>query len=239
MNQTNRVLIVVTNGKQLDDGPLAGVWWSEVAEPIEEFAARGYEVTIASPKGGEALVDPASMKEAGEGAEHSYKKWLSDTMPLSKAKTQDYEAIFLAGGHGAMFDLPHDVHLQNLLTDFVTAGKPIGAVCHGVAGLVGAKLDTSNRLVENKRLTGFTNAEEAGTPLQGRLPFLLETRLRELEAKFVAGPDFAEHVEVDGGLVTGQNPASSRAAARAVAELIVADKPLEHRQGRVPGGVAR
>ncbi|CAI6030248.1 type 1 glutamine amidotransferase domain-containing protein [Cohnella sp. JJ-181] len=239
MQKTNQVLIVVTNGKQLDGGVLAGVWWSEVAEPIEAFAARGYEVTIASPKGGEALVDPASMKDAGESAEHSYRKWLSDTMPLRKAKTQDYQAIFLAGGHGAMFDFPQDVHLQNLLTDFVTAGKPIGAVCHGVAGLVGAKLDTSNPLVENKTLTGFTNAEEAQTPLQGRLPFLLETKLKELEAKFVAGPDYAEHVEVDGGLVTGQNPASSRAAAIAVADLIAAGKPLEHRQGRVPGGVGQ
>jgi len=239
MQKTNKVLIVVTNGKQLDGGPIAGVWWSEVAEPIEEFAARGFEVTIASPKGGEALVDPASMKDAGEHAEHRYQKWLSDTMPLRQAKTQDFAAIFLAGGHGAMFDLPHDVHLQNLLTDFVTAGKPIGAVCHGVAGLVGAKLDTSNPLVENKRLTGFTNAEEAKTALEGRLPFLLETKLRELEANFVAAPDYTEHIEVDGGLVTGQNPASSRAAARAVADLIAADKPLEHRQGRVPGGVGQ
>lgn len=237
MEKTNKVLIVVTNGRQLEDGPLAGVWWSEVAEPIEEFKAQGLEVTIASPKGGEALVDPASLKDAGEHAEHHYKKWLSSTTELKKAKTQDYDAIFLAGGHGAMFDFPHDVHLQNLLTDFVTAGKPIGAVCHGVAGLVGAKLDTSNPLVENKRLTGFTNAEEASSPLQSKLPFLLETKLKQLEAHFDAGPDFAEHVVVDGGLVTGQNPASSRAAARAVAELIGVQKPLEHRQGRVPGGV--
>lgn len=238
MEKTNKVLVVVTNGRTLDGGKIAGAWWSEIAEPIEQFKAQGLEVTIASPKGGEVLVDPASLKDAGERAEHQYTKWLSETLELKKAKTQDFDAIFIAGGHGAMFDLPKDVHLQNLLTDFVTAGKPIGAVCHGVAGLIGAKLDTSNRLVEDKRLTGFTNAEEASSPLQDQLPFLLETRLRELEAHFEAGPDFAEHVVVDGGLVTGQNSASAAAAARAVSALIGAGKPLEHRQGRVPGGVS-
>jgi putative intracellular protease/amidase len=118
-----------------------------------------------------------------------------------------------------MFDLPNNLHLQNLLTDFSKANKPIGAVCHGPAGLSGARLDTGNPLIEGRRVTAFTDAEESETKLESLMPFLLETKMRELQAEFIARPNGQDHVEVDGNLVTGQNPQSSKSVAIALVSL--------------------
>ncbi|MBB6672764.1 type 1 glutamine amidotransferase domain-containing protein [Cohnella nanjingensis] len=215
-----KVLAVVSNGHRMDNGQMAGVWFSELAEPLTAFVAQGLEVTVASPRGGACHIDPASLKGGDPECAEETKNLLRHTLALSQAKASDYDGIFLCGGHGAMFDFPQDVQLQNLLTDFSTSAKPIGAVCHGVAGLVGAKLDKGNWLVEGRTVTGFTNAEEAETGKADEMPFLLETKLRELEAHFMTKPNGEDHVEVDGGLVTGQNPQSAASTAREFAKLV-------------------
>lgn len=215
-----KVLVVVSNGHRMDNGRVAGVWFSELEEPLSEFISQGLEVTVASPRGGACHIDPASLTEERQVHSDETRQLLAHTLALPQSKAQDYDGIFLCGGHGAMFDFPQNVHLQNLLTDFTTSAKPIGAVCHGVAGLVGAKLDKGNWLVEGRTVTGFTNAEEAEVGLVDEMPFLLETKLRELEARFVAKPNGQEHIEVDGGLVTGQNAQSAKAAAGAFAKLV-------------------
>lgn len=215
-----KILIVVTNGHIMDNGKLGGIWLSEFVEPYELFERDGYEITVASPKGGTSLIDPNSTKE--EIPEHwkNYQQLLLRTTPLSDITALDYAGIFLPGGHGAMFDLPNHLHLCNLLTDFSKSNKPIGAVCHGPAGLVGAQLDTGKPLVEGKRVTGFTNAEEMETQLDSLMPFLLESKLRELQSEFIIQPNWQDHVEVDGNLVTGQNPQSSKSTASAFINLI-------------------
>ncbi|MFC4775221.1 type 1 glutamine amidotransferase domain-containing protein [Paenibacillus sp. GCM10023252] len=216
----HKILIVVTNGKQLQDGKVAGLWLSEFAEPYVEFEKQGYDVTIASPLGGPSPIDPNSIQEGIPAEWNDLAPLLDVTVPLSAVTAKEYSGIFLPGGHGAMFDLPGDTHLQNLLTDFTKAGKPVAAVCHGPAGLVGAQLDVGNPLVEGKRLTGFTNEEEQEVGMTEAMPFLLEDKLRSLEAEFVKKPNWEPHVVVDGNLITGQNPQSSVEAARAFVTLI-------------------
>ncbi|MDF2669946.1 MAG: putative peptidase family protein [Paenibacillus sp.] len=210
---TKQILIVVTNGHVMDNGKLAGIWLSEFVEPYEIFAQEGYTMTVASPKGGASRIDPGSIVDGVPEGWNEFVQLLDQTQLLSDIMAQDYAGIFLPGGHGAMFDLPGSLHLQNLLTDFSKANKPIGAVCHGPAGLVGAQLDTGNPIVEGKRVTGFTNEEELETQLDSEMPFLLESKLRELQAEFVARPNWQEHVEIDGNLITGQNPQSSKSTA--------------------------
>jgi putative intracellular protease/amidase len=214
-----KLLIVVTNGHVMDNGKLAGIWLSEFVEPYEVFIEAGYEITVASPEGGVSQVDPISLADGIPESWNEYKHLLNDTKPLSDITAVDYAGIFLPGGHGAMFDLPNNLHLQNLLTDFSKANKPIGAVCHGPAGLIGARLDTGNPLIEGKRVTAFTDAEESETKLESFMPFLLETKMRELQAEFIASPNGQDHVEVDGNLVTGQNPQSSKSVAVALVSL--------------------
>ncbi len=214
-----KLLIVVTNGHVMDNGKLAGIWLSEFVEPYEVFIEAGYEITVASPEGGVSQVDPISLADGIPESWNEYKHLLNETKPLSDITAVDYAGIFLPGGHGAMFDLPNNLHLQNLLTDFSKANKPIGAVCHGPAGLIGARLDTGNPLIEGKRVTAFTDAEESETKLESFMPFLLETKMRELQAEFIASPNGQDHVEVDGNLVTGQNPQSSKSVAVALVSL--------------------
>lgn len=119
-----------------------------------------------------------------------------------------------------MFDLPNNKKLQELLRDFFEEGKIVAAVCHGPAGLVGATLSNGQPLVAGKRVNAFTDREEADTGLRDQLPFLLESKIRELGAIFVAAPNWSTHFEVDGNLITGQNPQSTLAVTKAVIEKL-------------------
>ncbi|WP_134686523.1 type 1 glutamine amidotransferase domain-containing protein [Brevibacillus migulae] len=215
-----KVLIVVTNHTELHAGKTTGIWLSEFAEAYTAFTKKGYEVTVASPLGGEGPVDPGSVDENTPQDILEAKKHLENTVKLEDVSAQDFHAIFLPGGHGTMFDLPKDRKLQELLRDFYEGEKVVAAVCHGPAGLVGATLSNGQPLVAGKRVNAFTDSEEAATGLGPHLPFLLESKLRELGAIYVAAPDWSAHVEVDGKLVTGQNPQSTMAVTKAVIELL-------------------
>lgn len=215
-----KVLIVVTNHTELHAGKTTGVWLSEFAEAYTAFTKKGYEVTVASPLGGEGPVDPGSVDDNTPQDMLAAKKYLENTLKLEEVSAQDFHAIFLPGGHGTMFDLPNDHKLQELLRDFYEGEKVVAAVCHGPAGLVGATLSNGQPLVAGKRVNAFTNSEENATGLAPHLPFLLESKLRELGAIYVAAPDWSTHVEVDGNLVTGQNPQSTMAVTKAVIELL-------------------
>lgn len=211
------ILFVVTNHSPIAANYHSGLWFSELALPYRLFAAEGYGITIASSRGGLAPVDPRSMPRP-----ETIESWLDvlqqllATSVLAELSAADFAAIFVVGGHGAMYDLPHCVALHQLLHTFLQTGKPIAAVCHGVAGLIGAAGVDGGPLVAGRRITAFTNAEEQETRLDRVLPFLLETELRTRGAEFVAQPNWTDHVEQDGTLITGQNPQSSTSVARAV-----------------------
>lgn len=211
------VLFVVTNHSFIAANHRSGLWFEELALPYRLFAAEGYRITIASPLGGLAPVDPYSMPSP----EH-VQDWIDiieqlvDTTVLAELSADDFDAIVVPGGHGPMYDLPHCVALHQLLCTFDQAGKVIATICHGAAGLIGAAGADGRPLVTGRRITGFTDAEERTTGLEQVLPFLLETQLRERDANFVAEPNWSDHVEQDGHLITGQNPQSTTSVARAV-----------------------
>jgi len=214
---TPRILIVVTSAGLIKEGQPTGLWLEEFAVPYQLFLGSGFEVTVASPKGGTVPIDPRS-KPTVEKA----RQWqdavgaLERTRILSTVSAADFDAVYLPGGHGAMFDLADDPDLKRLLSEFDASGKLIAAVCHGPAGFVGAQGRDGRPLVAGKTMTSFTDAEERAGSLAADMPFLLETRMRELGATFVAGPNYADHVVVDGKFITGQNPASSLSIAKAV-----------------------
>lgn len=212
------ILMVVTSAARMDDGHPTGLWLEEFAVPYDAFRKTGYQVVVASPKGGAAPIDPRSADDRPEWREA--REALKQTWPLATLGAGDFAAVFLPGGHGTMFDFPQNAALAALLTDFAARGKPIAAVCHGPAGLVGAKAPDGRALVAGRRVTGFTNSEERAVKLEGAMPFLLETRLKQLGGEFEGGPDFQPHVVTDGRLVTGQNPASSAGAAQAILRLL-------------------
>jgi putative intracellular protease/amidase len=214
-----KVLIVTTSHDHFDgENPhLTGVWLEEFALPYLELLNNGMEIAIASPKGGVMPIDPRSLPTPEQE-----KVWQSaiaashHTQKLSAVTSTEFDAIFLPGGHGPMFDLPNNPDLERLLREFHTEGKIIAAVCHGPAGLVGATLADGTPLVKDRVLTAYTNSEEVAAKLDKEVPFILEQRLRELGAIFMAHENKADHIERDGNLITGQNPNSSASIAQAI-----------------------
>jgi putative intracellular protease/amidase/sugar lactone lactonase YvrE len=214
-----KVLIVTTSHDRFEGANPhpTGVWMEEFALPYLELLKNSVEMTIASPKGGAMPVDPRSLPTPEqEKAWQSAIEASKQTVQLSGVNAIEFDAIFLPGGHGPMFDLPEDSDVQRLLREFHDAGKIIAAVCHGPAGLVGATLADGTPLVKGKVLTSYTYAEEVAAKLDQEVPFILEQRLRELGAIFIAHENKADHVEHDGYLITGQNPNSSSSIARAL-----------------------
>ncbi|MDT3428913.1 putative intracellular protease/amidase [Paenibacillus forsythiae] len=215
-----KVLIVVTNHTKVHEGKSTGIWLSEFAEAYIEFTKQGYELVIASPLGGQAPVDPGSVDANTPQEILDTEKYLENTVKLDEVSAEGFDAIFLPGGHGTMYDLPDNKVLQKLLRDFYEGDKIVAAVCHGPAGLVGATLSNGQPLVAGKRVSAFTDREEAQTTLDQHLPFLLESKLRDLGSIYVAAPNWTSHYEVDGNLITGQNPQSTLAVTKAVIEQL-------------------
>ncbi|MGB3728175.1 MAG: type 1 glutamine amidotransferase domain-containing protein [Thermodesulfobacteriota bacterium] len=208
-----------------DTGKPTGLWLEEVAAPYYAFKDAGINVEIASIKGGTVPIDPRSLKEIGNNPP-SVDRFLQDKQAMSLIKntkridnidTAKHSVIFLPGGHGTMWDLPESKVLAGIVTQTLQDGRIVSAVCHGPAGLVSAKDINGNPVVKGLKVTAFTNSEEEAVGLTDDVPFLLETRLRELGAEVIIGPDFEPHAVADGNLITGQNPASSGK----VAELII------------------
>lgn len=222
-----KILMVLTSHDELGNtGEKTGFWLEEFAAPYYVFLDAGAEVTLASPSGGQPPLDPKSdAEEAQTDATRRFKsdaraqEQLAHTEVLKMMDAGDFDAVFYPGGHGPMWDLANDETSQALISAFADAGKPVGAVCHAPAALSGVKTDRGY-LVSGKRVTGFTNDEEAGVELTDIVPFLLEDRLKQRGAQFRRGDSWAPYIEVDGKLVTGQNPASSAPAAEALIQLL-------------------
>lgn len=221
MTPIQHILIIVTSFSEISPSEPTGLWLEEFAVPYVIFTEQGYQVTVASIKGGKAPIDPRS-----EPTSEQQKDWqdaikaLDNTLPLTSVNPSDFSAVLMPGGHGTMYDFPKSNDLQQVLSDFANQDKVIASMCHGPASLVNIKMADGTPYVSGKTLTSFTNEEEAEAGYTETVPFLLESRLKELGAKFVAHPKWSNHVEVDGKLVTGQNPQSSEQVARSVIKLL-------------------
>ncbi|MEM8822946.1 MAG: type 1 glutamine amidotransferase domain-containing protein [Pseudomonadota bacterium] len=223
-----RILMVLTSHDDLGGtGQKTGFWLEEFASPYYVFRDAGADVTLASVKGGHPPIDPKSALPEWQtdetrrfDADAEGKAALATTDPISQVAADGFDALFFPGGHGPMWDYPGNQTLAHLIEAFDRAGKPIGAVCHGPVALVDAKGADGRPLVAGKRMTGFTNGEEAAVDLTDVVPFLLEDRLRALGADIQNAEDFTSHVVTDGNLVTGQNPQSSAAGAEALLALL-------------------
>ena len=221
MATPKRVLIVVTSHDRVDATHPTGLWFEEFATPYKEFLDQGFEITVVSPRGGSVPIDPQSEPKAEEAEQMvQVRDVLRHTQALSEVDATGFDAIFLPGGHGAMFDFPENTTLQHVLANFANEDKVIAAVCHGPAGFVGVRLADGTPLVAGKTITAFTDDEERAVKLDTSMPFLLESRLRELGGHLVVQPNWSDHVERDGKLITGQNPQSSGSIARAVIEVL-------------------
>lgn len=224
---SNKILFVLTSHGQLGDtGNETGYFLSEVSHPYQLLVKRGFEVDFVSPGGGEPPMDPKSR----DLDDPDNQAFLEDTQAQEKLRhskrpaqvqADDYAAIYYAGGHGAMWDLPDDAALAKLAARIYEQGGVVSAVCHGPAGLLNIRLSNGLGLIEGAQVACFTDKEEQAVRLEDVVPFLLESRMKSLGAEHTkATGDFRSHVVVSERLVTGQNPASAKGVAEAVAALL-------------------
>lgn len=222
-----KILMILTSHDQLGNtGRKTGFWLEEFAAPYFVFRDAGADLTLASPKGGQPPIDPKSdLPENQTDAMTRFKqdpaaqKALSQTVKLADMKSQDFDTIFYVGGHGPMWDLVDNPVSIALIESFYNSGKPVAAVCHSPAVFHRVTYQGAP-LVKGKRVTGFTNGEEEAVQLTKVVPFLVEGELKRVGGLYEKAPDWQSFAVVDGRLITGQNPASSTAAAQALLNLL-------------------
>lgn len=221
-----KVLMIVTSHNILGiTGKATGLYLPELAHPYEVLVEAGCDITVASPKGGDAPIDPGSITSEIE----KYAPLAKNTKALYAIKPEDYDAYMVVGGHGTMWDLAFNADLNRILPAAFSQGKIVAAVCHGPVALTHLKNPDGAFMIRNKRVTGFTNEEEFAAGLTKVMPFLLEDKLIKAGATYLKKPNWAAHVVVDGNLVTGQNPASAKGVGEAMASLLcVAERYTPH-----------
>lgn len=231
-----KILMVLTSHSDLGNtGKKTGFWIEEFASPYYVLVDAGAIITIASPAGGQPPVDPSS--EAASAQTPSTQRFYLDneainkvahSFRLSNINAADYDAVFYPGGHGPLWDLANDIHSIKLIEDFYNTKKPVAFVCHAPAALVKAKAENGQPLIEEKKVTGFSNTEEEAVGLTKVVPFLLEDELIKLGAHYSRGADWSSYTQHDGFLITGQNPASSEAVATLLLKTLTGEKELHH-----------
>ena len=223
-----KILMVLTSHDRLGDtGHKTGFWLEEFAAPYYVFKDAGAQLLLASPKGGQPPLDPKSdAPDAQTAATVRFNEdaealsALANTRRLKDVLDETFDAVFYPGGHGPLWDLANDSHSIALIESFIAANKPVALVCHAPGVLRDVKAADGSPLVAGKKVTGFTNSEEAGVGLTDVVPFLVEDMLKANGGVYSKGPDWAPYVLTDGTLITGQNPASSEQGAHALLKML-------------------
>lgn len=225
-----KVLIVLTSHDKLGDtGRTTGFWLEELAAPYYRFKEAGWDITLASPKGGQPPLDPKSNEPANQTdqtrrfeTDPEATRALATTVRLDSVTADDYDTVFYPGGHGPLWDLAEDTDSARLIETTLRSGKPLALVCHAPGVLRHTINEDGTPLVQGRKVTGFTNSEEDGVALTDIVPFLVEDELKKLGGIYSTTSDWQPYVVQDGLLITGQNPASSGPAADALITLTTA-----------------
>ncbi len=220
----NKILFVVTShDTKGTTGEKTGYYLGEVSHPWEVLINAGYEIDFVSPKGGNPPVDGFDLtdpinKKFWENKHYQQK--ITNSLTPNQVNAADYAAIYYAGGHGAMWDLPQNKTIDAISANIYENNGVVAAVCHGPAGIVNIQLSNGEYLVKGKKVNGFTNEEEALVKLTNVVPFLLEDKLKSHGGIYEKSEPWQQHVTVDTRLVTGQNPQSAKAVGEAMVQLL-------------------
>jgi putative intracellular protease/amidase len=223
----NILMVLTSHGRLGETGQQTGLWLEELATPYYLYRNAGAKVALASPAGGQVPIDPNSEQpdkqtEATQRfrADPAAMQALAGTQKLADIDPEAFDAVFYAGGHGPLWDLAGNDDSRRLIESMYAGGKPVAAVCHGVAALRDARGPFGLPLVRGKAVTGFSDSEERAAGLAEAVPFLVEEALKEAGGNYSRTADWQSHVVTSGNLITGQNPASSAGAAKAVLEQL-------------------
>lgn len=219
-----KILIIVTNINAYASGKETGLWLSELTHLYQAAVEKGYVITIASPTGGNVPIDPESLKpltldkiSKSYWNDTSFRELLQNSKSLSEVSNEAFDLVYLAGGHGTMYDFPDDTTMQTIIRNQYESGKLVTAICHGVGGLLNVKLSNGEYLIKDRKITGFNWFEESLAGRKKEVPFNLEAGLKGRGADYKkAFIPMTSKVVVDGNLITGQNPFSSKETAKVI-----------------------
>jgi putative intracellular protease/amidase len=222
-----KILMVLTSHDKLGNtGKKTGFWLEEFAAPYYTFIDAGAQVVVASPLGGQPPLDPKSDEPSAQTestrrfkADAKAQAVLSSTVVLKTIAADEFDAVFYPGGHGPLWDLSEDADSIALIETMLSSHKPVAAVCHAPGVLRNVKLNGKSA-VSGKKVAGFTNTEEQAAGLTDIVPFLVEDMLKERGGLYSKADDWQPYVVTDGLLITGQNPASSQPAAKALLDKL-------------------
>ncbi|WP_420860045.1 type 1 glutamine amidotransferase domain-containing protein [Marivivens marinus] len=223
-NKQKRVLLVMSSIDEMGiSGKQTGTWFEEVATPYYTLTEAGFEVVFASPKGGNAPIDLLSMKApfTTENTDRFFNDPVAmfavqNTRKLREIDYGTFDALFVPGGYGLLWDLASDSHVIKMIRDFYESDRPVAMVCHAPAILRDVKLSNGDYLVKGLSLTGFKNDEDTEIELLHHLLFSLEDELKGRGANYVSKANWEANVIEDGALMTGQSPASAPPLAEAL-----------------------
>ena len=225
-----KILIIVTNISSYQNHNLpTGLWLSEITHMYDACVKNNIEVTVASPNGGNTPIDPESLgyftmdkiskKYYNDVA---FMELLKNTVAVKEVNSANFNAIYLTGGHGTMYDFVGNATLSNMIKSFYENNKTVSAVCHGVCGLIDVKLSTGDYLLKDKKITGYSWFEEKLAKRKQQVPFNLQQVLKEKKANYKKGLfPLTSFVVTDNNLITGQNPFSSKEIAKEVVKQII------------------
>ena len=234
MKSIKILFIATSHDKMGNTNNKTGVWLEEVAAPYYIFKDEGASITLASPRGGPVPLDPKSQSiMVATSATKRFLKddeamnFLSQSVLLENINADDFDVVFLPGGHGALWDITNNKIVKQLLEAFNSKNKAIGAVSHEAVGLLLLQNQLGDALVKGKQLTACTNSEEESSGLTSIVPVLLETELLSLGALFSKAADYTSYVVTDGNIITGQNSASSEAVVKNMVAYVRTNRPLQ------------
>ncbi|MFD3920462.1 type 1 glutamine amidotransferase domain-containing protein [Streptomyces sp. NPDC058595] len=228
-----KVLFIVSGATYwvLKDGTryATGYWAEEFANPYKAITDAGHEVVVATPGGVTPNVDMMSLRPAMAGGEQGALELegiirdaevMRRPLKLSDVRLEDYDAVYLPGGHGPMADLAFDADAGRLLTAQLASGRPLAIVCHAPAAMLATRIHGESPF-KGRKVTGFTNEEEEGVGLAPRATWLLEDELKDkVGVDYSRGETWKPYMVEDRNLVTGQNPASAAVLADRLLQIL-------------------
>ncbi|HEY3498076.1 MAG TPA: type 1 glutamine amidotransferase domain-containing protein [Polyangiaceae bacterium] len=228
-----KILAIATNAAPLLHGKPTGLWLSELTHFLDVIEGSGFGYDLASPLGGKIPIDErrksleAQVRSDPVNARYmnsaGFLEKLGASLRAADVDPRDYAALYLSGGHGTMFDFRQSAPLQRLIGELYSEGRYLSGVCHGVSGFIDSTDSAGRRIVAGKTVTGFSNFEDALDGSKKLMPFLLEDELKRSGATYRKNLiPFTERVEVDGRLVTGQNPQSAHGVGKALVAALAA-----------------
>lgn len=226
MTDRQKFLFVLTSHDRLGNtDEKTGFHYSELADPYYILQDHGVDVDLASIAGGEPPADPASLEKNQDDIPESVRRFINDDAAMAKLKStkaidsvqmENYAGIYMPGGHGTMWDFPESKGLKKAIEEAWNSQKLVAAVCHGPAAFISAVDKDGKPIVQNRRVNCFTDEEERKVKKDKIVPFLLESKLRELGALVEKEQPFEAFLVEDSHLITGQNPKSASLVANAI-----------------------